>query len=359
MRLNKRDSAFINQLRGLSMLCIVLGHLGLFWLYTPFTELLHSMVPVFFFVSGVVAYYTLKSAKTVRQFYVKRFVGLLVPYYLACVLSIAVYLAIYRAFPTFDWSLLIRWMTISPTRKSMPFPLGQVWFLHALAIITVLLPWIMASLRRSTPIALLLLLPVLIVSYVQLFDRIDRSFYALGHNFYQALIAFAFVTFGATWFLDERIRRRSVVWTIFLVSVAVAVGSIIGLGLDIDLSKHAYAPNLYYLSMGYAAIALLLLAQPVIERLCSVFTRIDYWLQFFGRHSYSIFLLHTFFIWGSEQWLGLVDVGESPVHAILKVTFVLSTTAVVAPYFTWLCDRIVPRVLAKLQRRGGARYDAG
>ena len=59
---SREDSQFLAYLRSLSILVIVFGHIGLFWVYKPYSEFLHVFIPIFFFISGADWKYSLPGA---------------------------------------------------------------------------------------------------------------------------------------------------------------------------------------------------------------------------------------------------------------------------------------------------------
>lgn len=144
----KYDSEFLLVLRSLSILVIVFGHVGGFWVYRPYSEFLHVFVAIFFFISGAVSYNGFLKSKSIATYIKKRAVGLLVPYYGICIISLVLYVSIYLSLPAFSWRNFLKWITIIPNNSIMTFPVGQVWFLHALMIISLISPLLFLLYRR-------------------------------------------------------------------------------------------------------------------------------------------------------------------------------------------------------------------
>jgi peptidoglycan/LPS O-acetylase OafA/YrhL len=214
-----------------------------------------------------------------------------------------------------------------------------VWFVHALAVITLALPILLPRVRRSLRVVGLVVATILVLSIVQLSFRVDRLFYFAGHNLYQPMIGASYFIFGAAYAAHPVLRRAQASWMVLLLAGLSATVLVVAFDLDLDLSVHSYAPDIYYVSAGFAAIAAMLLLKPIILPICNKVPAVGWALDFLSRHSYAVFLAHTFFIWGAETWFGLVDVGGRPTAAVLKIGFVLVATMAIAPWFTRLSAR--------------------
>ncbi len=81
MHIGREQRDFIDCLRGLSILRVVLGHLGLFWLLRPYSEFLHALLPLLFFVSGAVSFGSFLRSDNSGRFLLRRLVLIISPYY--------------------------------------------------------------------------------------------------------------------------------------------------------------------------------------------------------------------------------------------------------------------------------------
>lgn len=333
-RLSQSDSQFLDRLRGVSVSRVVLGHLGLFWLFPPYTGFLMALLPLLFMVSGAVTFMSWQRSSSNAAFVIRRLIGILVPYWIFCALALLYYCLSSASIPEWNTEAILDWILINPDPKRMPFPMGQVWFLHALALMMMFAPLAFRAIaaRRSSVFIFLALCVTL--SAVQFFTRIDREMTLFGHNTYQAVSNFGFFVLGAAYFGFETRPRRFTLLAGALVALAIAVSLGVAAAPKLDYKYHSFAPNLYYLAGCFVAILLVLALQKQISALLGMLPPLDKALTFVSNHSFSVFLLHSFFIFGAEDWFNLRDVGSRPVDAALKVVFVIGATAIFATWFS-------------------------
>lgn len=67
-RLSHTDSTFLLYLRSLSIFIIVFGHVGGFWVFKPYSEFLQVFVPMFFFISGAVSFYSFNRSSNLTDY---------------------------------------------------------------------------------------------------------------------------------------------------------------------------------------------------------------------------------------------------------------------------------------------------
>ena len=195
IKISKEDSAFLTYLRSISIFIIVFGHIGGFWAFKPYSEFLHVFVPVFFFISGAVSLPSYTRSKSIFHYYLKRFTGLLVPYYLLCLLCLLVSILQNGEIPLFDWHNLSLWLQLSPPGGASPFPLGHIWFLHTLFFIILISPLYFHFVNNKKILAILLFLAIT-PSAIQLIYDIDNSFYLFGNNLFKPTVHSSFFIFG-------------------------------------------------------------------------------------------------------------------------------------------------------------------
>ena len=349
--LSAADSKFLSYLRSFSIFIIVFGHVGGFWVYPPFSEFLHVFVPVFFFISGAVSYLSFKRSPVLSKYYLKRFIGLLVPYYLLCLLVLLAYVMSTGAMPLFDFANLIKWLQIRPSDDLMMFPLGQVWFLHTLFIITLLSPIYFILVRQ--PLLLIALLILFIsISTVQFFVDIDDLFIIEGNNLFKPIIHSIFYILGAmfvAWNLFSATRINSAV---MIVSVSLCLALVWLFNPKLGYAHHTYAPDIYYVLGSLAAITAFVLARAVLVRVISNSSVLRLGFEFFHRHTFSIFLLHSLSIYLAERLLGLENAASHAVaYGLLKLVVVLLFTCLISVPFSALCVRVSVLLLGFLGDR--------
>ena len=345
-RISARDETFIDYLRGLSILRVVLAHLGLSWIFPPYSEFVMALLPILFFVSGAVSFFSFRRASSSGFFLLRRALMLTIPVYVLAVIGGAVRAVMAGSVESFEWIYVLSWLLLNPGAHMMPFELGQIWFLRALLIITFLAIPVFVAARRSDHALLVPVLLSTILVTLQLFHDIADSFYRGGFNFYQPLANMGFFFFGA-WYFAQRARgvdRVSWLITAGLLGLSVATGSVVH--PDVGLADHTYSPNLYYVAASYFAICLAVRLQPVIEIAVGRFTWVERGTLFFSRHAFSVYLLHSFVLIVSERSFGLVDVMGDPIRAATKVGFVVVGSMVAAIPLTWLSRLVRARALA-------------
>lgn len=349
--LAREDSEFITILRAVAIMAIVFGHVGGFWVLKPYSEYLNAFVPVFFFVSGALSYYSFKRSATLSRYYTKRIVQLLVPYYLLCLLSLGVYIGQHLVLPPVDYGNLERWLTITPPNSVMPFPIGHIWFLHTLLIIILISP-IYFYLFASRPYILCLLAAVMMISAIlQSHADIATTFYISGNDFYKPFIQSIFFIFGI--YVFANIYYRAVLLTVALcLSLTISIICIFMLHTDVDLGYHIIKPDIYYVATCISFIVLCVYAKPLLIYLYNTaISRMVF--GFINRHILSIYLIHTFAIYVSEKSLGFENPAQKTIgYGLLKFVLVCALTFIMAPIFTWISRKLAALILDSFRWMG-------
>ena len=351
--LTEDDSLFLTYLRGIAILVIVFMHVGGAWIFRPYTEFLHVFVPVFFFLSGAVSYYSYQRAKGSSEYLQKRVVGLLVPYYLLCILWLIVFCAVNRHLPQLSWQDVLAWITVRPTHHAaeLSWGLGHVWFLHALLIILLVSP-IYFWLYRKNPwlLVALLALPMTLAA-VQTVCDIHTHFCLARHNFFQPTIHSVFFILGFLYFSSDALRRTPLLIGTMAASLLLSIVLVVGLNLNPDYhDTHTYSPDLYYVAGSLAAIAGLLALQGAILGVCKRVTPLARMLTFMHRYTFPIYLLHNFWIFFLEEVFGMVHPKSHVIlYGIVKFSVVLVMTCIVAIPFGALSSWLTKRTTASLR----------
>ncbi len=335
-KLSIEDSAFLSHLRGIAIIVIVFGHIGGFWAFKPYSEFLHVFVPVFFFLSGSVSLLSFNKSKSVFHYYNKRFVGLLTPYFLLCILSLFVYLFQQGRFASLDWHYLSLWLQIRPPGKAVtPFPVGHVWFLHTLFIIILISPVYFYFYKNKIILFILLLIALLIAGTQSIYD-IENSFYFFGNNIFKPIVHSSFFIFGFMYFSIPQLRNRNLILGLFTCSILLNIVLVRLLELNIDYEFHTFAPDLYYVAGSFATIFLFLLTKRPLVRTIKRFPLLER-LSFFHYHTFSIYLLHVPVIFlFNKLFMPENSQLKDMKYAVLKLIFVLIVTCIFAIPFTYL-----------------------
>ncbi len=156
--LTPRDSLLINRYRGLSIMRVVLVHLGLSWFFPPYSTYVGMFLPILFFCSGYLSLFLYRNRTSDRDFMIRRLTGIFIPFYLIYAVASLVSLALGQGNGFGSLAGVLQALIIAPETAQMPYPLGQIWFLRVVVFCTLFSPFFFKlSERRS----LFLLVPVL------------------------------------------------------------------------------------------------------------------------------------------------------------------------------------------------------
>lgn len=338
-RIAKEASDNISFLRGISIFVIVFGHVGGFWFYRPYSEFLHVFIPLFFFLSGGVTIFSYNNSKTLKEYYFKRIVSLLLPYYLVCLLSLGVYSVVHGTLPHIDFDHLNMWLQLRPSNDIMAFPLGQVWFLNTLFFITIISPVFFYLISTCSSAIYCLICFSIILSGMQMFFDVGSFFSFYGHNMFKPAIHSTFYIFGAIVYTGELYKKRTLLAVIAASNICVSFFLVRLMNLEIDYAFHIFAPDLYYVSGSFAFIAIVMLFQNTINVFVYKASLIKFALLFMYKHTFSIFLLHTFSIFLVEQISCLANPSVKSIqYGIVKLVLVLLITSMFSILFTNLSE---------------------
>lgn len=219
----------------------------------------------------------------------------------------------------------------------MPFPVGQVWFLHTLFIITLISPLYFIIQKKNEIMLFMIMATLIFLSGVQLFIDIDNLFYFKHNNLYKPLVHSSFYIFGIIAFSSNRMRSLKFTTIFFVSCIALSVILAQVLNLNIDYEFHTFAPDLYYVAGSFSAIFIALIFQKKFPLAIQSNFFIEYFFKFFHRHTFSIFLLHSFAIYLSETIGGLVNPQEKTItYGIVKLMVVLIITCLLVIPFSKL-----------------------
>jgi peptidoglycan/LPS O-acetylase OafA/YrhL len=349
--LQQYDSEYLFFLRAFSILIIVFGHTGGFWFFPPWSEFLHVFMPIFFFISGVVSYASFLRSRSIGDYLKKRIMGILVPYYCVCIFAMLVYLYNNESLPQFSAINLVRWLTITPNPSIMPFPLGQVWFLHTLLIICLMSPIFFYLYRRRSPFLLLFFFLSVVVSSIQTKYKIAPTFVIGDNNLFKPLVHSLFFCLGFVVIDTQKLRSQffSILAIIFFGLLSYLL--VILLALNPDYEFHTYAPDIYYVSGSLCAIWIGLLLQPLLVKIYRKYKLIQVQVRFLFRYTFAIYLLHSFAIYFVEKYFGLVNPQQKTItYGVTKLIIVLAITFAMSPPFTKLSQLISNKLLWAVNR---------
>ena len=345
--LQARDSEYLAFLRSVSIFVIVFGHVGGFWFYPPWTEFLHVFVPIFFSISGAVSYNVFLRKRSVPQYLSKRIIGLLAPYYCICIIALLVFVIQNSKLPEFNLPNLIKWVTITPTNSIMPFPLGQVWFLHTLLILNLVSPLIFWLYRRHPSFLIIFLSCSILASAAQIHFNIAPFLAIAGHNLFKPLVHILFFCFGFMVIDQPKLRSPYISFVIVTLCLFVSILLVALFNLNPNYAFHTYSPDLYYVTGSLGAVWLFLLLQPYILKIYELLPLMIHGVSdFIFRNTFAIYLLHSFSIYFVEKVFGLVNPPQKTIsYGIIKLMLVLLITLILSPMFTKVSSLMGKRML--------------
>jgi len=342
--LAQKDSEFLLYLRSLSILVIVLGHIGLFWAFEPYSEFLHVFIPIFFFISGAVAYDSYKRSHGILFYYKKRVIGLLVTYYLLCCIQLVSYLWVNKNWDGLGFDIFVRWFFLSPDNSIMSFSIGHVWFLHTLFVIIILSPLYFHLFDAKRIWFYMLVTIFLLVSFLQLFVDVSNLMIPCHQNLFKPAVHSSFFLFGALYFHSDFNLQKNNILILFIFAFLVCI-SLLGLPqVDIDIAPHLYAPDLYYVSASFIATSMVVFLKNELIYLVKLF-RLKTVFFFLHRHTLSIYLIHVPIIALWFSFFAVEGAEEKNLrYGMQKMIFVLAGTIFFSVPFTYVFSYIVKKV---------------
>ncbi len=235
-----------------------------------------------------------------------------------------------------NWTHLGGALIIAPPRVFQPFYMEQIWFLRVLVFCSLVSPLVyrLAEHKRG-----FLLVPVgvaFLLAIWQTFNPIHHAFDHFGYNFYQCLVYGAYFFAGSFLYCTNwRSSRKSLLFLILMAMVLAVVFFPHSNG-GLILGEHAYAPDMYYLPLGFLGCLLVFYWAPAIELFFEKVPLVTNWFEYTGKHSYGIYIGHSFFIQFTENVWGWKDVFDKPVLALAKVVFVVGISMLAAYPVTWV-----------------------
>lgn len=339
--LDRDDSEFLGITRAAFILVMVMCHVGAMWFWRPYSEFLAVVVPAFFFMSGSVSYYSFNKSPSTAAYLKKRVFQLLLPYYVMCLFVLFVSIFLNRGMPLFSISALVCWLTLTPHQGIMPFPMVQVWFLHTLTVIMLISPLLFFAYERWRGLLCLFVAIALGASTVQLGYDVAGWLDLRGHNLFRAMVYSILFIAGFVTFGSQSLRKPSSAWLVVLLAVVAEIALVFGFGVNPDYAYHMAEPDLYFLGGCVLSIGVLLIARHSIVRLSRQWSLSARLIRFLVKHTFSIYLLHTFAIFLVEEVFGFNAVKKMTLaQGAMKLMLVFAVLGVLSPLFTKVCNLV-------------------
>jgi peptidoglycan/LPS O-acetylase OafA/YrhL len=335
-----KDSLYINHLRGASILRVVFAHLGLISLFPPYTSYFGAFLSVLFFCSGYVTSFLYAKRKSLSSYYVRRLSSIVLPFYFVYSISVAFTVLVHGRTDHLSVGHFIRFLFLLPESGEMPFPVGQIWFLRILLFCVVVSPLVFWGGRRDARWILVPVALALILASARLAHPVHRYTWFFGYNLFRSVVFGSFFFLGAFMFRIEwrKYRMRIAAAMFILIAVAVLVFPLTSKSLR--LGDHAYAPNLYYYPLAMAATLFFLVFVDQVEWVIAKVPGLSRFLIYCSKHSYGIYLWHSFWVVFAETRFGWLGIANDPIMAVKKIFFVVVFSLASAWPTTWVTTRM-------------------
>ncbi len=352
MHIGEEDRKYIDYMRGFSILRVMLMHLGLGWFYPPYSNYIGVFFLLLFFVSGAVNYNSFLRSSNSLLFYLKRIVSIVMPFYLFF-LVVLVFSYFEDQTPVKSIGDFFAWMYLWPKQEMVFFPIGQIWFIHVLALITILsVPVYMAS-RNNRSILVVFSVAGIALAFISQFFPIASSVRAVvetvmprqGGQVWTAIVLISVYFLGAVHYeYCSKLKGKSLV-LISLTFAAVAFANNILLGRDYDYVRHFHNKTFFYIALSLSAIYLVLWMKPVVISICDRFKILDWILTHASKNSYGLFLLHTLVLFYVESIFGWEDLSGNQALAIVRLILVIVITMAIVKPFTLISNKMAKYLL--------------
>lgn len=355
LALTEDDIYYIDIMRGLSILRVMLVHLGLSWFYPPYSQYIGIFLPVLFFVSGAVSYYSFLRAGTTIEYLLKRIILIIVPFYVFAVFVFFITAITYpERLP--ELSRLPSWLVVWPDFGRIFFPLNQIWYINSLIFIIFLSAPIFAISQYKTWVLWVIFLCSVGLSIANTFYPAYETITNIkflkdlrsGHQFWQSLMFLGIFIYGGIhyrYFSNIREQNYGLIAIAFLL---LAVFVFIAFGFEFDLAEHSKTRSIYYILLSFFAIYTLLFLRRPILFILSKIPKSEALILYTNRYAYSVFLLHTLVLFSVEKIFKLENLSDELGLALLRMFMVVVITLILAKPLGDLSRIIAHKIRGKI-----------
>jgi len=331
----------------------MLAHLGLSWFYLPYSQYIGVFLPIFFFVSGAVAYNSASRNLDKKHTFLLRYITLIVPF----LLFTWPYLFNEKYLTEFNLYELVTLLTAWPDRAIYSFPIKQIWFINALIMMFFMTHHIF---RAGIKNRIWIIFPF-IASVVYLFiaegsdlPKFYRDFYIVRkldypNQLHQVLSLFNYYLFGAVYYSFQKVFKKlnSVLTVIFGFICAMLIFNV---ETPENMRSYFFERNLYFTSFSYFVLFFVMGIQPYVKSF--IYQPVTYKLfKKLSDNSYALFLLHTALLFAVEKLFHLESLSNSPLLAVARIIIVISLSLMLAPFFTRLSHFVLSNTKSLITER--------
>ena len=328
--MNNRDP-YIDRLRGFAMLWVIVVHV-LYWgnfFHSGYFNLIKSFclfeMPLFFFVTG--ASHSFSQVKRYIHFVGKRFLRILIPYWVFAVLCAVLSIVKYSLEGSMDFltgiKVLLSWLVpIDRQMTSVPCLTWALWFVPVYLCVVLLLPLLKQMNRSPRKIEFaFLLLGVFAVTCL------------LKLGWVQNIAFYSFWTYVGLFYRDIKLAAEQKPTRKYFLSIITAGVVLLCLlhfaGQPLDMQSNKFPPDLIFFVFSVLMMALILLVFPHFNRL---FGRLEKsrlagrLFELFSTRSMTIFLYQVFAFHLTIRLSNLLIPGGGFLAALAKSVLCLAAT---------------------------------
>ena len=273
----------LDVLRGICMICVVIGHCGISGL-KKYVYVFH--MPVFFLISG----YFFNQNISFKVLFRKKVWSLIIPYYVSCIPLIVFYPLLsyirggYIAFVSAFIDIIKA--IIYATGEAVDFPvqvraIGALWFLWALFWSQIIYYWLCKISKKK----------FIIVVVLAIVSAITSNYVILPLSIQQGCFALPYIFIGSYIKEHNIFNELKSKWKRFIITVA----SLIGYGFMIHFYSGVYMVNCNYGNGLYDYIGTLFCVALVgiISIYISRYNNISRLIKFYGKNSLLFLAIHN------------------------------------------------------------------
>lgn len=335
---NPNDREYINILRGASILRVMLAHLGLSWFFPPYSQYISIFLPVFFFVSGAVSYNSILSKSDKKYYFINRYLSLIIPFVLFS-FPFIIYTYIYSS--NINIYEMVKYFIAWPSRSTYPFDMRQLWFINALILMFLIsYPIFKLAVKSSNVLIVAFIISVIYIPFaehikiINIYRQVELiRLLDLPMQLHQTLSLINYYFLGALFFQTKFFSQKNLI----ILSSFVFILSVL-LHLNIKSFDHLkvffFERGTYFTSLSYLTIFLVMFFKIQLLALLNKLYFIKMFLLKLSQNSYALFLLHTPMIFIFEKYIGLDNLGNAPILALIKMAGVIFVCYLISPLFT-------------------------
>lgn len=230
------------------------------------------------------------------------------------------------------------------SNEVMPFPIGQIWWLQALILLSIWAPVLFRINEIKPYLNIIVILFCLGLGTIQLISSEALRIVFLGFNLYYPFFYTLFYITGYIYVTRIDDIKPYILFTIGILSLIGAILLVRYLRLNINYAQHAFPPDIYYGFGSIFTICGMLLFKNLFYKLIKRVFILSFSLDFFFKHTFSIYLLHTLAIYICEEYMWFIFPKEKGMLlGLIKFPVVLLITSLFSIYFTKLSKYITKK----------------